>query len=426
QHLQHLQQTRSRVPQAAGMRLLPMQQRGVASTVSRSSILSRHTASYQPPLVPVTHTPIQSTEHEFHSMTRTNLRETVAEWNCVGICTKANFEKGGFGVWTLREDIVHAPKVLMCGHFMCDNCLKEFKAYTSDEYNMPCPRCNVSHSKEELNFVPRALHIADMIGMLIQPGHGCSSCAKEGRKEETKGLNPIETCLAKEFVPIGNHQEPKYPRDLMVFCRSCFACFNFSCSAPKPLLMCIFCSMGHDKTGHSHRLLLMTRAMRSEHPQPLQSALTKSIRQYVDGWHLAFLSQDEMLRIARNYLQCKLCGHPYSNKFPEIRPRMLDCGHIVCSECAAKNVQGILECTIDGCTNRRSVVSRPVIDLQWVTKRNREDFAHCFVCDHTHTKELCAPHRNTNADEWLQCGLSVCLYCRFGGRFETDHEHSSI
>ncbi|GMT18158.1 hypothetical protein PFISCL1PPCAC_9455, partial [Pristionchus fissidentatus] len=356
-------------------------------------------------------TPAKSKEKfTFNSMTRANLRETVAEWHCANEeCRNAGPETD-FGELSFKNArarkksanfIVNAivPNVLLCGHFVCGACMDVLRVNSQDGQIVKCYACGTKHTEADVVGAPPAHHIGTIIDRLKPAGVSCKNCGKAAA------------------------QETHFPIEMMCYCETCNQSI-FTFTTP---FMCRFCWIDHCNEKHSHKkaefsgyekatgkLLRTFKALEKEGVE-----LHKSRKM----WHLAYLSEYEMVPTTIEIMACG-CGHPYSANFPDNVPLMLDCGHLLCTECAGKkNSAGTIDCRDSQCNRARSSRTRPVIDLKWVMNRKPSQFFHCHSCGNNHTSELNGMHRMKEKNKWKVCQRAICLYCLFGKRYNAKHKH---
>ncbi|GMT15752.1 hypothetical protein PFISCL1PPCAC_7049 [Pristionchus fissidentatus] len=89
-------------------------------------------------------------------------------------------------------------------------------------------------------------------------------------------------------------------------------------------------------------------------------------------WHISTLPPVAMHNLLEKYLTCKKCKIVYCKAMRQY-PVMLDCSHIVCSECEKKLLNGKkkAECFLPDCKKEHTwkKIPRKIDDLQFATER---------------------------------------------------------
>ncbi|GMT18153.1 hypothetical protein PFISCL1PPCAC_9450, partial [Pristionchus fissidentatus] len=360
-------------------------------------------------------------EFKYHSMTRANLKEWASSWRCsLDYCKTGRFDK-----FTPAQN--RKAFVLLCGHLLCERCRTTLRN-NSGGGALKCPirSCPQMHTTVDFQAAPIVSHIETMLVYLSPQGFGCRSCSLAKYERERSEWSYFEQCASSTLL-IGAAGYPHYPREMMRFCTSCEVYeYPWCCGlkVPEPMFVCLFCSIDHDKTYPNYPAPFESvDETQVSRPSKVEFLTRESKRHIGDPWHLAFLPQEVVIDIAEKILKCP-CGRYYSKEASDNPPTILDCGHLVCTICAEKNVARTLLCTALQCPRPQSDRIRPALDLAWVMERLPAQFSHCHMCGKNHTKELCPKHQCMDENRVKkECQGVVCLYCIASDNFST-HRYS--
>ncbi|GMT37357.1 hypothetical protein PFISCL1PPCAC_28654, partial [Pristionchus fissidentatus] len=194
-----------------------------------------------------------------HSISHARLGEIVKKWHCDALCRGAWTTHGGFG---MVADKFWPPRVLPCGHYMCNKCWrkKEKKKKKSHE----CGDCLRTTSHVEIENAPVPMHIQNFIAFFRDWGMRCDYCSKrqDGVNEQRK---PALTVRSRDA-------RVRYPPELIHSYFDINAAEKFTIPpdlgpdppvslkkkkntkhieeevAPNRLLLCTFCVLSHDSS----------------------------------------------------------------------------------------------------------------------------------------------------------------------------------
>ncbi|GMT27390.1 hypothetical protein PFISCL1PPCAC_18687 [Pristionchus fissidentatus] len=168
-------------------------------------------------------------------------------------------------------------------------------------------------------------------------------------------------------------------------------------------MQCVFCVVSWNHKSHPYA--------RIENVPELEPTMSAGVDQEVlsEGrlttaypFHLSMVTEVEMTSMLSNLFSCCNGRVQFGAHDPTVRPCLLDCSHVVCSECwkTAKRTGVCPRCNErrPGSNNHK----REVIDLQVILRRNLSlDYNVCAVREKLH-------HTNFMYD---QRGNRVCTFC---------------
>ncbi|GMT05816.1 hypothetical protein PENTCL1PPCAC_27990 [Pristionchus entomophagus] len=360
-----------------------------------------------------------SKKNQFGSLSKDDFLSMVSQWKCAKCELLPRQER--------EYQVERNVFVLECGHFICHSCRE---AEMEARFLFKCPfiissddvevrRCGKSTNVSD--GLPIATHIVEMRSMLSRIGLACHVCRTDDDQPNYFCRDLIHVCRdCTKMQPDGSWANQKIFRDPRVP-------YDYDDYRWRYSLLCLYCARNPNNDHGKHEIWRF-----DQHSIKTQVAVLNDQDKRISQrrqWHLSMLSREMMDRIMRGYLVC-FCGVEYCSETSGVKPVILGCNHIVCSNCTEWDWLDKI-CKVEPrCPVCKALIlwkSDPLSDLMFAASRDKIQYSKCEVCKKLHPSDryrVCSKQfRVKKSGIIMECPNNICFDCILSSASKKHHKY---